>query len=232
MEEQHRFVPQKGKEKICPQVIPTPRYTSPHSSLPPKELEQQLQSIHQANDLLNMISNSQKPVNKRQLQLRLRKLRGRNVKVATDCGMQKEYVKATLKDAGLDFMELKQANKQIFIPFQRICALQHTGEIDEGHHPSLTHIDDKLRRALVLRFGEVVSQSPDLINIFFGIPLHLRMQSFRGAWLQIRTEEDRHGMVGCLEKADKSSLVLSIEKEKTSVPIDRIYMIIHEVSRG
>jgi hypothetical protein len=175
---------------LCPEKIATPRFSSPNSPLPPEEFEKLMECIEAANELLRTIGNPNDPDNKRVLQLRLRELRGLLMQVTVACGNEQIQLVGTLKDAGRDFIQLETFGRFTFVLYERICSIRRvTGQTEEhGHQPELIDLDTCSRRAIVLDFGRVVSCDPNLINIFFGLPLHLRLISFLGCRVEAKTE--------------------------------------------
>ena len=43
---------------------------------------------------------------------------------------------------------------------------------------------------MVLNFGEFVSKRPELVNLFFGIPLHLQLLKYLGKDIKVKTDDD------------------------------------------
>ncbi|MGE5481514.1 MAG: hypothetical protein ACM3VX_01220 [Bacteroidota bacterium] len=124
------------KPSPCPPQIPTPRFSSPNSPLPPEELEQLKACLERVNDLLRTLGNPPDPWNKEALRLHLRRLRGERrgkrvvVEVAcaqgpgcgeADSGGCESYA-GRVRDAGKDYLELALGERE------------ESGERDEGEH--------------------------------------------------------------------------------------------------
>ncbi len=125
----------------CPENIPTRRFTSPNSPLPPDELDELQRCIEAANDLLRSLGNESDPDNTRQLQLHFLNLRGVCVKVKLTCGENKELeegdaVEKTgmLVTAGRDFIQLKSLGNDVFILYERLISLSREDCPKHKHH--------------------------------------------------------------------------------------------------
>ncbi|MFZ5828079.1 MAG: hypothetical protein ACOY94_27560 [Bacillota bacterium] len=184
----------------CPEQIPTPRFSSPTSDLPEAELRELELCIEAVNQLLRAVGNPRDRQNREELRRHFRQLLGITVRVTVECrGAEPEpgqpeppaeppkgedvvIVLGGLKDVGRNFIQVDTVGPQTYIPFDRICLVERTdtGPVLPVQQPALLDIDPQLRRNVILRFGETVSCSPELINIFFGLPLHLRLVSFIG----------------------------------------------------
>ncbi|MBE3577906.1 MAG: hypothetical protein IMX00_09495 [Limnochordales bacterium] len=228
----------------CPPRVPTPRFSSPNSPLPPEELEQLKACLEEVNDLLRTLGNPPDPKNKETLRLHLRRLRGQRVLVEMACGGGGTYAHGggqdegegqenggqesektgqgrsyagILRDAGKDYLELdwgkrekrgdREEQRRVLLPYGRVCmvTVQDPDEsFEPPHHPELIDIDPDLRRDLVLSFGRVVASNPELISIFFGLPLHLRLRQEAGVRITVRLEGDT--VTGQLSEVDEESI--------------------------
>lgn len=170
--------------------VSTPRFSSPNSPLPPEELEKLKACVEAVNELLRTIGNPDDPDNKRVLQMRLRKLRGVLMHVNVKCARAELPVEGILKDAGRDFLQIESIGRCTFILYDRVCTLRRVESSQEkpGHHPAMVDLEACSRRALILDFGKVVAGDPNLVNIFFGIRLHLRLLSFLGCGVEVETD--------------------------------------------
>lgn len=173
----------------CPETIPTPRYPSPVSPLNPDQLAALKACIDTANELLRTVGTPRDRANREGLRLHFRQMRGLIVRMAAECGDEPVEVLGGVKDAGRDWVQIDTVGPQFFIPFDRICSVAGSGSGTPPAHlaPSLLDIDPCLRRNLILRFEETVAGNPELINIFFGLPLHGRLVSLIGRQVLIRT---------------------------------------------
>lgn len=199
----------------CPERIPTPRFSSPNSPLPLEELEQLKACIEEVNELLRTLGNPRDPANLTALRLHFRRLRGILVRVEVACDKGMIQPTGCLVEAGRDFLQLDTVGEIIFVPFGRICSVHRaaTGEHDAGHGQELIDIDACLRRALVLNFSKVVAGNPRLINIFFGIQLHLQLLCFLGYEAFIKTRDDTELIQGTLVGSEKNYLQLQTDKQ-------------------
>lgn len=189
----------------------TKRFSSPTTQLSPEEFEKQRKCIEEINNLLVTISSPRDPENLAGLRLHFRKLRGILIEVDFDCGDSKESIKGLLKDAGRDFLEIEDIGKRFYIPYQRICMLNsnHCESSEEHGSMELEDIDECLRRDIILNFGKVVSADPNLINIFFGIPLYLQLVQFIGCQIMVGIEGESNIIDGKLVSSMKDKICIN-----------------------
>lgn len=209
----------------CPEQIPQPRFPSPTSSLPPDEFAEVRECIEKANALLLALGAERDEENLRALQLSVRSLRKQQVKVLMDCKEKKQKVFGRLVDAGRDFIILQIKDNILLIPFTRIISLQHVldtegVELDQ----ELIDIGHCLRRALTLHFGEVVTRSPFLLNLFYGLDLHVFLESFTGCHIFVCLEE-KEGIKGMLIKTGERAIEVKMKGEKNGAFFDSICYI-------
>lgn len=149
------------------------------------------------------------------------------VQVVVECGKNKERFRGVVKDAGRDFLSLNTREGKTFIPYQVICSVNHDQEhLPHHHHPELVNINRKLRRKLVLHFGEVVSQSPSLINLFFGISLHLFLLCFASNNIRVGIGNQQTEIVkGTLIDSEEEHIELEMDGVKQTIDFDDICFI-------
>lgn len=180
---------------LCPEQIPTRRFASANSPLPPRSLDELQECIEAANDLLRSLGNRRDPNNQRQLQLELLALQDICVKAEINCGRQKKREKiGILVTAGRDFIEINSSEDGdlVFVLFNRLITIDRDKSFKTNIHPEQDLIDaDKCtKRELSLNFGEFVAKRPELINLFFGIPLHLYLLKFIGEEVKVKTDDE------------------------------------------
>ena len=178
----------------------TVRYRSPNSRLPQEELDRLRVCIEEANQLLRTLGNPRDDENLTQLRLRFRSLCGALVKAEIDCrGHDSNHHHKTieivgmLETAGRDFIQLQAVGERMFVPFARLCSLQHdehASRMRAAVCEPLVDIDACLRRDLVLCFGETVACRPELLNRFLGAPLFLQLLAFVGCLVTVRLDRD------------------------------------------
>lgn len=210
----------------CPEQIPQPRFPSPTSSLPPGEFAEVKACIEKANALLLALGVEREEENQRTLQLSIRKLRKQRVKALMDCKEKKEKVFGRLVDAGRDFIILQIKDNILLIPFARIISLQHV-EDTEGLEleQELIDIDHCFRKSLTLHFSEVVTRSPFLINLFYGLDLNVFLESFVGCHIFVSLEDEKEGIKGTLIKTGERAIEVKIKGEKKGAFFDGICFI-------
>ncbi|KMK75129.1 hypothetical protein [Alkalihalobacillus pseudalcaliphilus] len=221
----------------CPTRIATPRFSSPTTSLTDEEFEELIRCMGEINQLLLTLANE--PDEELQIQLRhhLRQLIDSFVNVSIKCGDEETKIKGLLKDVGSNFILINDFDHKIFIPFSKICFIQHEsahgehGAGHEGHHQELINIDTCMRRQLVLNFGEFVSQSPFLLNLFYGLSLEVYLLSFIGCSIRIVVEieepnnEENDNIVGKLVDTDEGQLFIEQKDQVDSVNVEEICFI-------
>jgi len=213
--------------ETCPKTIPTKRFSSPNSPLSPEELEQLKACIETINGLLSTFGNPRDPENLTGLRLHFRMLRGILLRIEVEHDDDKETVLGILEEAGRDFLLIKNIDHIIIVPYARICFI-HSSPIDnvhQQHEPALLNIDPCLRTEIVLNFGQVVSQSPELVNIFFGIPLYLQLVTFFGYTIMVAVEGEEEKSEGVLVDSNPKFICLQVDEDVCQIDIDKISFI-------
>ncbi|MCY9374378.1 hypothetical protein [Bacillus spizizenii] len=215
----------------CQEQIPQPRFPSPTSILPHEELEELRACIEEVNELLRTVGNRPEPDQTRALQQKMQTLRNQYVKVEMICGDEIDIVTAGFVDSGLDFIILDDFEENILIPFNRIRFVQHTNDHGShmGHVQELIDIDTCLRREIILHFGEIVSKSPYLINLFFGLKLNLFLESFIGCKIVVKLAEGDSGQIilmdGTLQCVEDDSIQINTKKDIVELHLNDICFI-------
>ncbi|WP_420976271.1 hypothetical protein [Bacillus vallismortis] len=215
----------------CQEQIPQPRFPSPTSILSPEELEELQSCIEEVNELLRTVGNRPEPDHQRALQQKMQTLRNQYVKVEMLCGDEIDILTAGFVDSGLDFIILDDFDENILIPFSKIRFVQHTNDHNghEGHVQELIDIDTCLRREIILNFGEIVSQSPFLINLFFGLTLNLFLEKFIGCKIEVKIIEGDSGksilVEGTLQCAEDDSIQINTQKDIVDLPLNNICLM-------
>ena len=180
-----------GSPFDCKKQIPTPRFSSSNSPLPPKALDRLQRCIEEANDLLRSLGSESDPDNRRQLQLHFLSIRGADVILKVICEEQeieeneqetKRSIiekKGKIFTAGRDFIQINQVGSSVFVLYDQLISVAR----DECEHvkhqeQELIDVDRKVRRELAFNFGDFVSKNPELVNLFFGIPLFKQLKEF------------------------------------------------------
>lgn len=203
----------------CPKKIRTPLFSSPNSGLPEEQLNELQHCIEEANNLLRTLGTQSNPENTRQLQLHLLKLQGLHVSVKIKFNFKEtrernirkilenqtidsiEEKKGVLGSTGRDFIQLDTKSGCIFILFERLASITRLNN-DQEHKQDAK--ERKVNKELVLNFGEFVSTQPNLINLFFGIPLHTLLQNYIGENVEVKT--DKQIVSGTLVTVDETNL--------------------------
>jgi hypothetical protein len=144
---------------------------------------------------------------------------------------KRELTKRTLVGrvhlVGRNFVLLKHEEKEIFIPLLKVCSVilenRYATPVNEE---DLLCIDPCFRRALTFQFGETVASSPELIQLFYRIPLNIYLLLLEGKKVRVRLA-DRF-VVGTLVKVEKEQIRLCLKNDKeTTISLNQICSIFH-----
>lgn len=242
-EESHTPVDLFGSPFNCRKQIPTKRFPSPNSPLPKHELDELQACIEAVNDLLRSLGTKSNPNNTRQLQQHLFNFKGLVVKAHILCGNnlprmendkgskfeldlkleKKEKIlkkKGKLATAGRDFIQLNQVGSALFVLYEHLLSITRDEcEVDE-HGPEFLDADSLTRRELAFNFGEFVSKNPDLVNLFFGIRLYVKLKEFLGSDVKVKT--DKCFFYGTLIKTEEGKIQIESKIGKTEVDLKEI----------
>lgn len=186
--------------------------------------------IEQANDILLTLGLERDPENLRGLQQVFRRLRNHHFAVTINCGedQEEQTFKGCLVDSGLDFIILQTyIGNIVMIPFERITLLVRLfkEEVPPPPDQELLTIDPCLRRALTFHFAQVVSKSPFLVNLFFGLELKLFLESYVGSFIYVKSERDKKERDGKLTEVKKRRIVIEVDNERQGIEFDEICYI-------
>ncbi|WP_062049316.1 hypothetical protein [Bacillus sp. JCM 19034] len=165
-------------EECCQERIPTPKFPSPNTCLSPEELEDLERRIEEANELLLSLALSRRDVEEaadveeERLREAFEGLKGQFIKVelAKQEEGRKKLVQGVVCLVGRDFVLLEDERFLKVFRLEDVCSIKHDEVRKEEHEQEVT-FDPCLRRAITLDFGATVGQSPELIQLFFGLDL-------------------------------------------------------------
>ena len=210
----------------CPERIIQPMIPSPTSSFSSEELAELTECIERANELLLSLASDRGSENLRSIQKEFKKLSNSYVLVKLKCKENCiEPIQGKMIDAGLDFIILETEVKNVvFIPFQRILLVKHIDTEITSRQLSneLINIDSRLRYSLMLHFGEVVSKSPFLLNLFFGLKLYQLIESYIGCFVYVRAENIEKEQEGKLYKVNPHRIEIDISEKVVDVDFDEL----------
>jgi len=208
-------------EACCPERFPSPKLPSPTDCLPPNELEQVLEEIEAANELLLDIAlDSERPINETYQKV-FDGLIGLRVEIKNALG---ETVEGKVHLSGLEFVSLVDEETTWLYPYSQIETIKPYGRFAEPYHdPELSLIDPCFRRDLTFHFGEVVSCSPELLQLFFRIPLDVYFLLFEGKNVQVKTNDLTSE--GILADVYKDSIALDQQGETTVIQSEMISLM-------
>lgn len=208
-------------EQCCQDRFPSPQLPSPTDCLPPEMLEEVLEKIRDANELLLDLALADERTQEETFQQVFDGLIGLRVEITTQLG---EAIEGNVTLSGFNFVVLQDEEIISMLPYSRIGTIKPYGRFAEHYpDPELTKINPSLRRDLTFRFGEVVSSSPELIHLFFRIHLGVYLLIFESKRIQVKV--DGSTVEGLLTDVNKETIVLKVGKESTIIPIDKISLI-------
>ncbi|MCM3408561.1 hypothetical protein [Metabacillus litoralis] len=228
-------------DECCPDQIATPKYPSPTTCLPEelqRELEEKIEIVNRL--LLDLALSGEQPEEARRAAFD--GLMGQFIRVKLTCEeklltkkrltvkkkreLRKKLIarrpQGCVDLVGFDFVQLRNEDQFFVVPFEKVCQIKSDEpaceRIDE---PELVNIDPCFRRALAYRFGETVSSSPELIQLFF----RLRLSNFLLLLLdkKVTVKLDNQLVTGTVVHATHESITLcKKEKETREIPLTAI----------
>lgn len=127
--------------------------------------------------------------------------------------------------AGRDFIQINEVGASVFVLYDRLISVA----IDECEHvkqpeQELIDVNRKVRRELAFNFGDFVSKKPELVNLFFGIPLFKQLKEFLGEDVKVKTFHEE--IVGTLVKVDEGTIqILKKNDQKKEINLNEICFV-------
>ena len=216
--------PKKGfciPEECCPERYPSPQFPSPTDCLSPEVLEKVNVKIRDANELLLDLALADDRSADETFQKVFDGLMDLQVDVTNPLG---ETIEGGVTLAGFDFVVLRGKEIVSILPYSQIETIKPNGRFAEPYHDAeLVDIDPCFRQDLTFHFGEVVSSSPELINLFFRIHLSVYLLTKEAKRIQVTVNGST--VEGLLTDVNKETIVLKVEGERIIFPIDKISLI-------
>ena len=132
-----------------------------------------------------------------------------------------ETISGVVVMAAFDFILLRRDDYKIIVPYEQIESVKSSGYYAElVPEANLLNIGPRLRRKLTFQFGNVVGSSPELIQLFFKIPLAVYLLLFEEQTIKVRV--GRSLIEGILVDVNKESIVLKLNNEKSIIAIGDI----------
>ncbi|MCP8616007.1 hypothetical protein [Salirhabdus salicampi] len=227
-------------QDCCPERSETLLFPSENSCLSKELLEPLEAKIHAANEflldvsLLNGEDDHVEEQRNRALQRAFNGSTGTEVSVEIDAlegpeerNRWEEPKNTILKGrvflAGQDFVLLRKGKSAIIVPYMKVCNLKLTNRFANSHEGnSLIDVDPCLRRCITFQFGKVVSASPELIQIFFKMPLRIHLQTIIDQAVDIRLNDKT--VQGEIEEVIGDELIINNRKS------GRINILLEEIS--
>lgn len=127
--------------------------------------------------------------------------------------------------AGRDFIQINEVGASVFVLYDRLISVA----IDECEHvkqpeQELIDVNRKVRRELAFNFGDFVSKKPELVNLFFGIPLFKQLKEFLGGDVKVKTFHEE--IVGTLVEVDEGAIqILKKNDQKKEINLNEICFV-------
>ncbi|PIC56026.1 hypothetical protein CSV80_16410 [Sporosarcina sp. P12(2017)] len=218
MQKSDFFIP----KKCCPRRAGRPELPSPESCLPLEKREEVDKKIAETNRLLlDLALDDNRSVNQT-FQRAFDGLIGLEVEIINPLD---ETISGVVVMAAFDFIELSRDDYKIIVPYEQVESIKASGCFSELlPKANLLNIGPHLRRKLTFQFGKVVASSPELIQLFFKIPLHVYLLLFEMQTIKVRVG----GLLieGVLVDLNKESIVLKLDQDTTIIPIEKISHIL------
>ena len=131
--------------------------------------------------------------------------------------------KGKLATAGRDFIQINQVGSAVFILYSHLISITRGKYETDEQEPEFICANQATRRELTFNFGEFVSKKPDLINLFFGIPLHVQLKEFLGK--DVKGKTDGQFFCGTLVKVDEGNIQIINKMGEEDINIDEICFI-------
>lgn len=81
---------------------------------------------------------------------------------------------------------------------------------------------------MVLNFGDFVSKNPELVNLFFGLSLHMHLKHYLGKDIKVKTNDHRM-MEGTLVKVESEKVKVKNKDKSKEISWNEICFL--EVER-
>jgi len=131
--------------------------------------------------------------------------------------------KGKLATAGRDFIQINQVGSALFILYNNLISIARGKCEPDGQEPEFICTNQATRRELTFNFGEFVSKQPDLVNLFFGIPLHVQLKEFIGK--DVKGQSGEQFFYGTLVKVDNGNIQILNKMGEVNINIDELCFI-------
>lgn len=111
-----------------------------------------------------------------------------------------------------------------FFPSSRVKITKHHKHDEQ----EFLHADRTTRREMVLNFGDFVSKNPELVNLFFGLSLHMHLKHYLGKDIKVKTNDHRM-MEGTLVKVESEKVKVKNKDKSKEISWNEICFL--EVER-
>ncbi|MBP3952263.1 hypothetical protein [Bacillus suaedae] len=207
----------------CPERYPTPMVPSPTSCVTEEELEEIEEKIDEANALLLMLGLGDDIPSNQMFQQIFDGVIGLEVEIMLNLETPKK-VEGRVFLVGFDFVLLHNSKVDRIVPFQFIGEINIVGRYAKPKHVlELRTIDPCFRRDLTYHFGEVVSASPELLQIFFRMGLHVYLLLLEAKRVKVYLDDEF--FEGLLKDVNKESIVVKVKEEMKIIPLKSIVLL-------
>ncbi|MBM7659722.1 ribosome maturation factor RimP [Bacillus mesophilus] len=216
-------------EECCPDKIPQPKFPSPNSCLSEEELEEVEANLEEVNNLLLDLGLSGEREPNEIFKEAFDGLVGQQVIVKLNCPSliregKNMSVKGRVYLVGQDFVLLKRKKSDVLVRFKQVLLIKLKNRYAEPESEArLNDIDPCFRRRLTFNFGEVVSSSPELIQLFFRLNLKIYLMLLIGETVKVSL--DGRKMKGKICEVHDESFTIKMKKKEREIPMNNVCKI-------
>lgn len=192
-------------ESCCPERIQECKFPSPNTCMNEEDFEELESKINIANDLLLSLAlnENNEELKNRGLRKSFDGLLDQNVCIHLNCAAETAINDESRTDddsldqingkvflSGIDFVLIRSGHLKVTVRYSDISKIKinhHFTTPDSSQE--LIAINPVLRRCITFRYGEIVSTSPELINILIGITLPVYLLQFINKRMLIVTKQ-------------------------------------------
>jgi ribosome maturation factor RimP len=209
-------------EDCCPDRREQPQFSSPTSCLPERALLKIEEEIEKANQLLLDLGLEKDREIREVLEKAFKKVEGLHVEVVLNT---KKSITGTVYQAGFDFVILCKNHKEFLLPYENVKSIKKKVSYSKRRNEiSLSKIDPCCRRDLTFHFGRTVAESPELIQVFFGLKLPIYLLKKLCEKVEISLLDGKC-LKGEIIHASKDTVTVMCEKERKDVSVNHVLWI-------
>ena len=196
-------------------------FSSPTSAVSSEETRVLTEYIHQKN--LFKVTKQDETRRKSLVLKQFFKMK-RNQQVVVSSFIKKDVLVTTegkVATIGRDFVMLTDLKKRIWIPYTAIDSATIPFGFPSYSDSQQNFIyDNQLQHKLVLQFGKTVAKREALIRQFFEESLRTNLDSWKGLWVEVKTNEKSY--YGKITKTMRKELFLKVFKAEEVIQFNEV----------